>query len=62
MHKWTDDTVYWPANAPSSRIARIRRGKYVRIPEPWRGKVTDRQTRRKRRLRALLKKKTRSTT
>lgn len=29
-------------------IARIRRGKYVRIPAEWRGKVTDRQTIRKR--------------
>lgn len=29
-------------------IARIRRGKYVRIPPEWRGQVADRQTIRKR--------------
>jgi hypothetical protein len=30
------------------RIARMRRGKYVRIPDAWRGKATSRQTIRKR--------------
>lgn len=33
---------------PAEPIARIRRGRRVLIPEAWRGKVTDRQTRRKR--------------
>jgi hypothetical protein len=32
----------------TQRTTRIRRGKIVEIPEEWRGKVTDRQTIRKR--------------
>jgi hypothetical protein len=41
-------TLRLQLNGNSTPIARIRRGKYVRIPEQWRGQVTHPQTIRKR--------------
>lgn len=45
---WYAGNLPNPAYGNATRIARMRRGRYVMIPEAWRGQVTDRQTIRKR--------------
>lgn len=59
-----DNPWYWiekgVVKPPSSRIARLRRGKYARIPEAWRGHHTHDSTKATRRVDARLKKRNRT--
>jgi hypothetical protein len=55
MRLWYAGELGDAAYGVSTRIARIRRGRWCRIPDQWRGRTTHRQTIRKRQSKGLRK-------